>query len=134
MYHRYLQFFTLELLLRCLHFFCYRGRCSPQLGIRSFDYAAGSRYTASRHSTTSGFAEDEGYGRVARSLQMRGGWIAHQRIQYKPMIVQIGMKRKRASPATAPKRLTANKFINQGTANIRSISKVVKPLPIFLQR
>ena len=33
MYHRYLQFFTLELLLRCLHFFCYTGRRSSQLVI-----------------------------------------------------------------------------------------------------
>jgi len=31
MYHGYLQFFTLELLLRCLQFFCYRGRCSSQV-------------------------------------------------------------------------------------------------------
>ena len=31
MYHRYLQLFTLELLLRCLQFFCYTGRCSSQL-------------------------------------------------------------------------------------------------------
>ena len=30
MYHRYLQLFTLELLLRCLQFFCYTGRCSSQ--------------------------------------------------------------------------------------------------------
>ena len=31
MYHGYLQFFTLELLLRCLQFFCYRGRYSSQI-------------------------------------------------------------------------------------------------------
>jgi len=31
MYHRYLQLFTLELLLRCLQFFCYTGRCSSQV-------------------------------------------------------------------------------------------------------
>ena len=31
MYHRYLQSFTLELLLRCLQFFCYTGRCRSQL-------------------------------------------------------------------------------------------------------
>jgi hypothetical protein len=33
-YHRYLQFFALELLLRCLHFRCYRGACSSQLQVK----------------------------------------------------------------------------------------------------
>ena len=53
--------------------------------------------------------QDEGLGWVARSLQMRGGRMAHQRIQYKPMMVQRGRKRKMISWAIAPKRLTAKR-------------------------
>ena len=45
MYHGYLQFFTLELLLRCLQFFCYRGRCSSQLAFSGQSFENNGSHT-----------------------------------------------------------------------------------------
>jgi hypothetical protein len=60
-------------------------------------------------------------------VKIRGGRIAHQRIQYKPRRVKRGRKRKIKSWTIAPNRLTAKKYNAHGILKTVNIRRMVNP-------